>query len=77
MKELLNEMMKDNRRVYIYFNDNELHLYTKYMVANGIPHNIVANEYKDIHEMVKDLRQYYLVNYLKDEPGNVLVRNFK
>ena len=79
MKDKLALLMKKNKRVYIEVG-RTVCLYTKEMLDKN-EFMFCANEYADVHELVQDLRQYYLVNYIKDEATQdytrLLVRNFK
>lgn len=79
MKEKLDKLMRNNKRVYIEVG-RTVCLYTKEMLDKN-EYMFCANEYNDIHELVQDLRQYYLVNYIKDEMTEdytrLLVRRLK
>jgi hypothetical protein len=75
MKEKLAKLLENNGRVYMEVG-RTICLYTKQMLDKN-EFMFCANEYEDIHALVQDLRQYYLVNYIKDEEGRLIVRNFK
>ena len=76
MRKELEKLLKENSRVYVELGFTKITLYTKHMLKNN-EWIFVDKEYNDIHQLVKELREDYIVNYVKDEPNLVLVRNKK
>lgn len=75
MRTLIDNMLNTNRRIYAKLEGDIVYVYAK--VNNLTKDNSIVSSYADIHELVKDLRKDYLVNYLKDVPNTVLIRNLK
>ncbi len=76
LRSELAKIMKYNKRCYIEFGFTKITLYTREMLKKN-EWIFVDKEYKSIDSLVTDLRQHYIVNYLKDEEGVLLVRNKK
>lgn len=78
----LEALMKENKRVYLEINDNQvvIHVKTKGRDFGRIkgykPVEVVANPL-EIDELVNILRNNYLVNYLEKGSNILLIRNFK
>ena len=76
LRNELAKIMKDNKRCYIEFGFTKITLYTREMLKKN-EWIFVDKEYKSIDSLVTDLRQHYIVNYIKDSEGILLVRNKK
>lgn len=82
MIKRLNELMVDNKRVYLEVMDNQvvIHVKTKGKDFGRIkgykPVEVVENTFK-IDELVQILRKSYFVNYFEKDGNILLIRNFK
>lgn len=82
MIKRLNELMVDNKRVYLEVMDNQvvIHVKTKGKDFGRIkgykPVEVVENTFK-IDELVQILRKSYFVNYFQKDGNILLIRNFK
>ena len=78
----LEALMKENKRVYLEVNDNQvvIHVKTKGRDFGRIkgykPVEVVTSPI-EIDELVNILRNNYLVNYLEKGSNILLIRNFK
>lgn len=72
----LAKIMKENKRCFIEFGFSKITLYTREMLKKN-EWIFCEKDYKNIDSLVNDLRQFYIVNYIKDEEGVLLVRNKK
>lgn len=82
MLKRLNELMMDNKRVYLEVRDNQvvIHVKTKGKDFGRIkgykPVEVIENTFK-IDELVQILRKSYFVNYFEKDGNILLIRNFK
>lgn len=82
MIKRLNELMMDNKRVYLEVMDNQvvIHVKTKGKDFGRIkgykPVEVMENTFK-IDELVQILRKSYFVNYFEKGGNILLIRNFK
>lgn len=75
-KEELEKLLENNSRIYLEMGFTKITLYTKAMLKRN-EWIFVDKEYDDIHQLVKELREDYIVNYIKDEPNTLLIRKKK
>ena len=82
MIKRLEELMMNNKRVFLEVMDNQVVIHVK---TNGKdfgrikgykPVEVVENTFK-IDELVQILRKSYFVNYFEKDSNILLVRNFK
>lgn len=82
MIKRLNELMMDNKRVYLEVMDSQvvIHVKTKGKDFGRIkgykPVEVVDNNLQ-IDELVQILRKSYFVNYFEKDGNILLIRNFK
>ena len=82
MIKRLNELMMDNKRVYLEVMDSQVVIHVKISgkdfgrIKGYKPVEVIENNLQ-IDELVQILRKSYFVNYFEKDSNILLIRNFK